>query len=112
MKYTIPWKPHAKQRPRVANGVAYTPTPTKKAEAAIKAAWEEHGAKAPADGPLAVTITMFNDCFTIDIEPTPDHTNRKLRGDIDNYAKTILDSLNTLAWGDDAQITILRLEKA
>jgi Holliday junction resolvase RusA-like endonuclease len=36
----------------------------------------------------------------------------KLTGDIDNYAKSILDALNGVAYADDKQIVSLYLEKA
>ena len=35
----------------------------------------------------------------------------KLRGDIDNYAKSILDGLNGVAYTDDKQIVSLELRK-
>ena len=31
-------------------------------------------------------------------------TKSKLRGDLDNYIKTILDALNGVAWDDDSQV--------
>ena len=36
---------------------------------------------------------------------------RKLSGDIDNYAKAVLDALNGVAYNDDKQIVVLMLEK-
>jgi Holliday junction resolvase RusA-like endonuclease len=107
----IPWKPHAKQRPRVANGHAYTSEATRKAEAAIIAAYKDSSAPRGLEGPLAVTIRFANEGFHISFEPIAPHVNRKLRGDIDNYAKTVLDSLNGVAYEDDSQIGSLQLVK-
>jgi len=36
----------------------------------------------------------------------------KLRGDIDNYVKTILDALNGIAWVDDNQVVKVTAIKA
>ena len=36
----------------------------------------------------------------------------KLRGDIDNYAKAVLDALNKIAYKDDKQVVSLYVEKA
>jgi Holliday junction resolvase RusA-like endonuclease len=38
-------------------------------------------------------------------------TKSELRGDIDNYAKSVLDALNGVAFKDDKQVIILELEK-
>lgn len=114
VRFTIPWKPRAKQRPRVKNNRAYTPKETRLSEEAIAAAFREaiEGTDFERfDGPIDVYIGLADTEFTLEIEPTVDHTNRKLRGDIDNYAKTILDALNTIAWVDDVQIRVLRMEK-
>ncbi len=39
------------------------------------------------------------------------HEESKLRGDVDNYAKSILDGLNGVAFQDDKQVHILNVEK-
>jgi Holliday junction resolvase RusA-like endonuclease len=110
---TVPWKPHAKQRPRVKNNIAYTPTATRDAEKAIRAAFIEASEHVgPLAGPIGVSITLLNDCFKIKFTETVEYTNRKLRGDVDNYAKCILDALNGVAYDDDSQITHLEMEKA
>jgi Holliday junction resolvase RusA-like endonuclease len=111
MAFYIPWTPHAKQRPRVANGHAYTSAATRKAEAAIVDAYMDSSAPKGLEGPLSVTIKFENEGFHINFEPIEPHVNRKLRGDIDNYAKTVLDSLNKVAYDDDAQIGALQLVK-
>jgi len=36
---------------------------------------------------------------------------KPLRGDIDNYMKTVLDALNTIAWDDDIQVVAVSAVK-
>lgn len=107
----VPWKPHAKQRPRFAKGHAYTPAATVKAEKAIAAAYLEAGGPKLVEGPLHVAIELTNDGFWISVQQAADYENRRLRGDIDNYCKTILDSLNTVAYEDDKQIGSISITK-
>ena len=83
----------------------YTPSETVKAEKAIGEAWN-----GPCyDAPVIVTIVLDNESFTVDVQPTTYKSS--LRGDIDNYAKTILDGLNKVAWTDDKLIQELRVMK-
>ena len=113
MKFTVPWKPRAKERPRVVNGRAFTPKTTREAESQIRTDYlKEPEAPREVEGPIAVEITMRNESFDIEIVPTVEYEHRKLRGDIDNYAKTILDALNGVAWVDDKQITHLTVRKS
>ena len=44
-------------------------------------------------------------------KPKSDTNRRWPRGDIDNYAKGILDSCNGLVWQDDDSITKIHIEK-
>jgi Holliday junction resolvase RusA-like endonuclease len=104
----LPWKPHAKQRPRSGRGHTYTPTPTKNAEKAIVAAFREAlPDHEPIEGPISVKLGLYDDRFLFEVYESPPWLSRKLRGDLDNYEKTILDALNGHAWVDDKQIGCL-----
>jgi Holliday junction resolvase RusA-like endonuclease len=35
----------------------------------------------------------------------------RLRGDVDNYLKTVMDGLNGIAWEDDKQVYAVEAEK-
>lgn len=102
--------PVAKARPRVTvqNGKAraYTPAKTKQSEWAIKQSFlATYADAAPLEGPLELSVLV--------ILPMPKSIPKKrqatakptARPDVDNYLKTVLDALNTLAWKDDAQVT-------
>lgn len=109
----FPWKPHAKQRPRkAANGHIYTPPATQDAEAAIAAAFTAEAGTGftPFDGPVVVELVLYKSGLHVNVRESA--RRKVLRGDLDNYAKTVLDALNGVAWLDDRQIVDLRVWEA
>jgi len=109
----LPWVKHAKQRPRSGRGHTYTPTATKKAEAFLldqfmQAVGDDFE---PLAIPLGVSIALKKETIDLTIFPYTEHKVRSLSGDIDNYAKTVLDALNGKAWVDDKQIERLFVVK-
>lgn len=110
---TIPWTPRAKERPRFTKtGHSYTSAPTRAAEKAIKEEFQRQFPDwEPLDGPIALSLALANDHFNIAIHRVGEHTQRKLRGDLDNYEKTIGDALNEVAYIDDRQIVRMLGEK-
>lgn len=111
IRKVLEWKPRAKQRPRtVVKGgktLTFTPKETRDAEAAIAAQWDAD----PVEGPIRVDLILTDTTIEVEIVPTLECESSKLRGDIDNYAKTVLDALNKVAWGDDSQIRELKVLK-
>jgi crossover junction endodeoxyribonuclease RusA len=98
LHFTLDGEPIPKGRPRVGkkkdgSTQVYTPERTKQAELdlgwAFKAAYPGHE---PFTGEVAVMLQFFTS---------------KQTADIDNYAKTVLDALNEIAWADDRQVTSL-----
>lgn len=96
MRYqlTIPGRPVPKGRPRIAprgrGYVLYTPERTRNYEEAVGLVARTR-CKNQLDGPLAVRIGLYF----------------KPKGripDCDNCIKSILDGLNSIAYGDDRQI--------
>ena len=112
---SIPWTPKTKDRPRHGrNGHSYTPTATKKAEAAIVAAFAEKGLipDVPCEEPLAISIFLGAEAFWIDVEVVSPHSEKHLGGrDVDNMAKLILDALDKVVYKNDKQIVDLRMVK-
>ena len=107
---TLLWTPRAKGRPRTTfvNGAyrTYTDHGTRTAEKALRDQW----VGSPVDGPIVVGFIMSDTNVEVRIAPMPEPTSKKLRrGDIDNYAKLIMDALNGRAWGDDRQIVELHV---
>jgi hypothetical protein len=108
-------RPKIKGRPRMSRkGHAYTPKETKDYESLIAGLY---------DGPmfeselLSVKMRFTVDGAEILIEELELNNNveqpkSKLRGDIDNYAKAVLDALNKVAYKDDKQVVSLYVEKA
>ena len=101
----IEGRPHPKGRPRAGQSKAgktymYTPKDTVTAEKKIAEAWD-----GPVfEGEVAVHIVVDNEGTAIIVERVDLDVKTKLRGDLDNYIKTVLDALNGVAWKDDSQV--------
>ena len=86
----------------------YTPTKTVDAEKKIAQAWD-----GPVfHGEVAVHIVVDKDGAAVIVERVDLDSKTTLRGDIDNYVKTILDGLNGVAWKDDSQVVKITAVKA
>jgi Holliday junction resolvase RusA-like endonuclease len=97
--------PIPKGRPRFSRfGGTYTPTKTRDYESSIETMARYMYRKDPLDGPLQVFVEI--------IAKKPKTSKLKHpKGDVDNYAKAVLDSLNEILWNDDAQIVSLHCSK-
>lgn len=114
IKFTIPGKPQAKQRPRFA-GHAYTPKETVAYENWVRLCFQQTKAQKLAGEILAEMV------FTFPIAKTkPKKMKEKMlsgeicptgKPDLDNLAKSVLDSLNGFAFDDDSQVVTLLVRK-
>jgi len=78
----------------------YTPKDTVDAEKKIAEAWD-----GPVfSGEVAVHVIVDAEGTSVIVERIDLDAKSKLRGDLDNYIKTILDALNGVAWKDDSQV--------
>lgn len=106
----IPYKIQPKERPRVSmlkgKIVVYTPKKTQTFEKLVKQQFYKQKCQM-AKGNIEVKIQIY---FGIqDKKKWGEYKNT--RPDIDNFLKSILDSLNGLAWEDDGQIVKITAEK-
>lgn len=90
----------------------FTPQPTIDFEDAVLAHWQKLG-KPQSQGPVKVTIRLKKEHFLVSI---CELSGRKaaVRGDVDNYAKAILDGLqkgDSGAFKDDRQVYELVVSK-
>lgn len=110
-EFTVPGEPKSKARPRVVAGHAYTPHSTQVYENLVRVEYERQcfGIRFPQGAQIALQIKAY---YTI-----PKSVSKKKREemlahivrptkkpDIDNIFKIIADSLNKIAYRDDAQI--------
>ena len=120
--FVVPGKPFGKQRPRVACrgkfSKAYTPKETIAYENLVKLFYtqESNGEMFPEDAQLEIVIAAHYEIpkavskvkrekmLSGEIRPTK-------RPDIDNVAKAIYDSLNKVAYHDDAAIVEAMISK-
>ena len=117
VKIDIPGKAVGKGRPkfsRQGNFVkTFTPAKTVEYENLVRLAWMQSGAE-KLDGPIAATIIAY---FKI-----PSSVSKKKRAEMegshylhkpdgDNICKSILDSLNGIAYDDDSQVAKITIEK-
>ncbi len=105
MRFSIPIRPKPKERPRFANGHAYTPKGTREYEKLIAYYAKQAGAT-PSKLPLIMTITAT---FKSPIKRKSFYCVK--RPDIDNLQKMVFDALNGVAYEDDAQIVEATITK-
>jgi len=92
----LPWKitvngnPIPKGRPRVYRGHAVTPEATRDYEALVRSAAAICWQGEPTTEPVRVELLFWR--------------SNKIRCDIDNLTKAVLDALNGVVWEDDEQI--------
>lgn len=109
-------KPMGKQRPRLGRYGTYTPDKTVNYENLVKLSFmNKYKNFTPIEKPIKATIKAY-------FMPPPSYSEKKKRElitqvhythkpDVDNTTKIILDSLNKIAYIDDAQICDLRVIK-
>lgn len=108
MEWTFHINPTAASRPRVSfkGGHAYFTGPYKRfREEMVDLVPQVIGDHTPYTGDISVTVEFM--------AKRPKTTKLSSpRGDIDNYAKALFDSLNGKAFDDDKQIVIAHLRKS
>jgi Holliday junction resolvase RusA-like endonuclease len=115
--FDIPGKPFAKQRHRVGairgRARAFNTAANERFEDVVRTIAAPMF-PAPVDGPVALEVVAV-------FAPPASWSKRKRaamlgkphvqRPDADNIAKAVKDGLNRIAWGDDAQVCDLRVQK-
>jgi len=109
----IPVRPVPKGRPRIGRGGhAFTPQRTRDYEAAVSAYMRAAmRGRSPMVGPVCVTVTISKDGSVLRFLPLANHSGSKLRGDVDNYVKALLDAANGIIVADDKQVVRITAEK-
>lgn len=106
--FNIPLKPKAKGRPRAGRNGMYTDKATREYEDAIRQTYLDLGLP-KLEGNLQITVNFQKDNIWVQIISVKEES--KLRGDVDNYVKSLLDGLNGVAYDDDKQIVNLKAFK-
>lgn len=119
-EFKIPGKAQAKQRPRMGrSGVVYTPKETLVYENYVKMCYSDYANQfgwLPYENQVRAEIEVL-----VAVPKSDSKTKKKakiegmirpaVKPDCDNLAKSILDSLNGLAYHDDKQVVELSIKK-
>ena len=121
IRFTIDGTAVPKQRPRMSGRVAYTPKKTRDYEERVRQAFRF---SYRGETPVFHKGVSVKVCIEVIQQIPKSWSNSKTlkaergeiapvsrNGDLDNIAKSILDALNTLAYEDDAQVTLLMISK-
>ena len=119
-EFKIPGKAQAKQRPRIGrSGVVYTPKETLVYENYVKMCYSDYANQfewLPYENQVRAEIDVL---VAVPKSDSKAKKKAKIEGairptvkpDCDNLAKSILDSLNGLAYQDDKQVVELSVKK-
>lgn len=96
-------RPKPKERPRHSkNGHTYTPKSTQDYESIVRQAWVDAGGVL-LEGPVSMVTEFTVDGVLITVKPLNQPVS-KMRGDIDNYTKSVMDALQGVAFLNDKQV--------
>lgn len=115
--FNIPGKVQAKQRPRFNGKFAYTPKETIAYKNWVRTCYlEKYRGQPILENPLKVKIIAYYEIPKSTskkkrLEMKDDKVFPTVKPDTDNIAKSILDSLNNIAYLDDKQVVKLEVEK-
>lgn len=111
MRFFVPGKPTPKGRPRCTckggKPRMYTPASTVVWEKMVATLARHHWQGEPLDCPAWVRIEIRQH----DPKCTEGEPAHKMRCDVDNVAKSVLDALNGIAYVDDRRVTRLEVVK-
>lgn len=97
--------PTGQQRPRFANGRAYTPAKTRQAMAEIRSLWQAAGSPVVEGEWFTAHIAAYF------LRPKTSRFDYPPRTDVDNIAKLVLDALQGHAFPDDSRCVSLNVSK-
>ena len=109
IKEVIGIDPVSWQRPRFNGNRAFTASVVTQYKNAVIMMLKSRAPKVPLDQPIKVTLHFV----LVPPKSKPRHKSLypRVRPDIDNYAKVILDALNGIYWTDDGIICELTIKK-
>ena len=119
-EFKIPGKAQAKQRPRMGrSGIVYTPKETLIYENYVKMCYSDYANQfgwLPYENQVRAEIEVLvavpkSDSKTKKKDKIEGMIRPAVKPDCDNLAKSILDSLNGLAYHDDKQVVELSVKK-
>jgi len=108
MIFHFPFRPIAKERPRITSRGAYTPKRTAAFESQIRA----HALKEMQKHEYTCVSEPI-DCHFVFYFPRPKKLIHEfpMQGDLDNYVKSVADALNGTVWDDDRLIVSMSAMK-
>jgi len=96
--FTVPGEPVPKARARISrSGRPYLPKKTRDYQKKVALCAKAAGVKELYTGPVLVYVRFY--------------MRNRVRKDVDNMAKSLLDGLNGVIWGDDSQVWALIASK-
>lgn len=103
-QFVVPGDPVAKQRPRATVNSSgqirnYSPQTTKDAEETVRACFLGSKRRLFEDDSTRFGVRLFF------------FKRNRIRTDLDNLAKLVMDALNKLAWNDDSQVDEIVLRR-
>lgn len=107
MTLWIPGRPVPWARTASVNGRRMTPQAYREWKRTAEWVMKIKGDGPIVDGPVALDLLVTSTGVEVDVSSSQTSRVKYVRGDIDNYAKAVMDAGNGLLYSDDRQVTSL-----